>query len=247
MDRIKNIILSRKFLLWAIFLVTLLIIFGLIWLIYHKDQPKIIPPETRGKIREGVKEEVVKPVQSVLPGVGNAISNAVYNASPHANSSNAPSSNLKTYKNEQYGFEFSYPDRYMSETSEVGTIIATGEAIEEIKAAQIKYQDTDFPFWGGKSILLTEERENSIDIYNYVLSSFDKEGVLIQEKEVNGKTLYYVEDRGPNRFGGGTGYYYFFLSDGKVFCLGADFYLNQTIDSKIVADLNNAINSLQIK
>lgn len=106
----------------GILVVTAIILFSLVWLIYSKDQPKIVPPETRGKIREGIKEEIVKPVKSVFPGVGESLSYAEYKPSTTTNKitsddsvSNSETSDWQTYRNTEIGFSLKYPETYTLE------------------------------------------------------------------------------------------------------------------------------------
>lgn len=130
----------------AIFFATLLIIFGFLGLIYFKDQPNFIPKETRGQVREGIKEEIVKPLETVLPPLGEAIKKAEYkdtsvgtsNVSSSSTSSDStqsstgttststPTDNWKTYKNGKYGYEIKYPEDYVVDDNNVTVSISKG-------------------------------------------------------------------------------------------------------------------------
>jgi hypothetical protein len=117
MDKLSRIIRTKKFLYWSIFIVTVFLFVGFFWLIYHKDQPKVIPPETRGEIREGIKEEIVKPVQSVWPKGGQVLADAAFGGSTGTAITNSVSSSAvsdasawKTYRDENLGIEFKYPE-----------------------------------------------------------------------------------------------------------------------------------------
>lgn len=123
----------------GILVVTAIILFSLIWLIYSKDQPKIVPPETRGKIREGVKEEIVKPIKSVFPGVGESLSNAEYKPSttPGTATNNNPvlnneTADWQTYQNEEIGYSLKYPENWAKRetNNNNGVVIFSSQYLE---------------------------------------------------------------------------------------------------------------------
>lgn len=134
MDRINEIIKTKKFLYWSIFIVTAFIFVGFFWLIYHKDQPKIIPPETRGEIREGIKEEIVKPIQSVWTKGGNALADAAFDAGSDEpqfgmkDVSPLGTENWKTYYDEDWGILFKYPEDYHIDKTDIISINPIGKS-----------------------------------------------------------------------------------------------------------------------
>jgi hypothetical protein len=76
--KIKNFFSRPKVLIWGVIFISLLIIALLCWSIYTKDEPKIIPEETREDVRAGMKEAVAEPLKSVSLELGEAIENAAY-------------------------------------------------------------------------------------------------------------------------------------------------------------------------
>lgn len=147
MDKLKDIgriirgwMQSKNGLVWGVISVSVLIIASVISLIisvYTKDEPKIIPQETRGAVREGVKEGVAEPVAKIAPQIGQAIINAAYKDSPSgtdlkptgpAGSNGAPAvdtSNWSVYRDEKLGFEIRYPEGYTVKNNNNVTSIAS--------------------------------------------------------------------------------------------------------------------------
>lgn len=115
-EKIRRFFGNRKVLAILIIVVTFLIIAGFFSLIYFKDQPKFVPERTRENIREGVKGAIVEPLKSILPSIGQTLSDAEYRAPSTGTSANGQSSTSstdtstwQTYKNDQYGYEIKYP------------------------------------------------------------------------------------------------------------------------------------------
>lgn len=150
----KNFYKNPIFINIGILVVTAIILVGFVWLVYSKDQPKIIPPETRGKIREGVKEEVVKPVKSVFPRIGEGLSNAEYKplTTPGQATNNNPvlnneTADWQTYKSPN-SFDINYPPE-MSATSEGNTtnIYYQSDSMRGLTIYTYSYQGSIENWW----------------------------------------------------------------------------------------------------
>lgn len=110
----QNLRFSKKMVAAMIVFVSIVIILGVIWLlrdIYTEDKPNFLPKETRGEIREGIKENIAQPIAHVLPAVGDSMINAAYQETIPASDITVadPTVGWKTYKNDELGFEIKYP------------------------------------------------------------------------------------------------------------------------------------------
>jgi len=108
-------------------LVTLVIIFviGTLWRIYHKDEPKFIPEETRKDVRGDLKENIAENLKKVWPSGGQALVDAAYggNLSPDQ----APKEETRTYNNPKFQFNITVPTviKIDEHTEETGTYLGT--------------------------------------------------------------------------------------------------------------------------
>ncbi len=167
----KNIfkLMDRKtLLLISIIVITILIIGTIICFfmaIYTKDKPDFIPKETRGSIREGIKNDIAKPLAAVIPAVGNPFYNAAFtykNNDSFTNSNNFDNTNSsnfkdwKTYKNEELGFELKYPEDF---------IVNNNSNHINIISSVYKDSESEFP---GISISVYNNLEKETDISKWV-------------------------------------------------------------------------------
>jgi len=108
---------KKKYLIIGVICTSILIVAGIgyfFYLVYHKDQPSFVPGETRGDIREGIKEIIAEPLANVWPSVGDAMVGAAYVA-PTVQDPTDPTANWQTYKNEELGIEFKYPEGWKAD------------------------------------------------------------------------------------------------------------------------------------
>lgn len=113
--KIKTFFSNRRNLTILISVVSFLIVavlIVLIWMIYTKDEPKVIPEDVKGKIRKGI-EDTGNAVKVVSPTVGQSIVDASFDNQP-AQSSSTPgsvsisdTSDWQTYLGS--GFKFNFP------------------------------------------------------------------------------------------------------------------------------------------
>lgn len=268
MDKLKNIgriirgwTQSKNGLVWGVISVSVLIIASVISLIisvYTKDEPKIIPQETRGAVREGVRGGVAEPVAKIAPQIGQAIINAAYKDSPSgsdlkptgpAGSNGAPAvdtSNWSVYRDEKLGFEIRYPEGYTQYRRESKQIsFASKSDIQKLDYDEKKYMDTGFPYWGGKlyQLKITENAGHNT-LIDYAKTEYGSEA-SIESMLVDGKLFMKVIDRGPDRYGGGTGFYYITEKNNQIYEIGLDYFFDQKPDNLRVEYLGLIARSLK--
>lgn len=194
--KIKDVFKSQRAVKITILIVTALIVLGPVKLIYFFDKPKFIPEETRGKVREGVNEDVVKPLEKVIPPLAKAIERAAYQAPASGGSgssggqtgsgtSTVDTSNWQTYKNEKYGYELKYPEDYQINNYD--------SVVSIFDKKYINYQG-EFP---GISIKL-----------------FDSEGIPLNDW-INKHKSYFIGDQDPSEVEGFYKRKSFALGDNK--------------------------------
>lgn len=124
--KIKAFFSNRRNLTILISVVSFLIVAALIvliWMIYTKDEPKVIPEDVKGKIRKGI-EDTGNAVKVVSPTVGQAIVDASFDnqpaqsTSPSTSSSTSDTSDWKTYTS-SLGFSVKYPGNLESVNNSV--------------------------------------------------------------------------------------------------------------------------------
>jgi hypothetical protein len=129
----KKFVVSRRTLLFSIAITTSTIVLVIIWVlgsIYIEDKPNFVPKETRGAIREGIKENIAIPLAETIPSVGVPFVESAFTASDitigSANQASVVNSedstaDWPTYRNTELGFEIKYPKDFVYTTGgEVG-------------------------------------------------------------------------------------------------------------------------------
>lgn len=109
---------NKRLLVISIVAVSVLIIAGtgyFFYLIYHKDEPKFVPGDTRGEVREGIKENIAEPLADVWPAVGEPLVNAVYTTP----AGTVTTDNWQTYTNKDLGITLKYPGGWKASTNDV--------------------------------------------------------------------------------------------------------------------------------
>ena len=251
-EKVKSFLKDKRTIKTAIIILTAAIFILIIWLfvsIYTKDKPKTIPEETRGAIREGIKEQIGEPIKSLNQAMGDAIIDAAYTENTTINqtpSNNTNTDTWQTYKNPEYGYEVKYPEGWVA-YSQGATAVSFTDSSNKKKLDEyaIQYRDTDFPYWGGMLLDINRIDNFTQSLDDYIKSAFYDKGKALSSITDNNFSVIYYEDKGPNRFGGGTGYYYFIkpTNTNVLFEIGVDFYMDQPIDSNLLNLMRNVYNN----
>ena len=255
-EKIKNLFKKPWFYLGIVIVVFLGFVAFMASIYFYN--PAFIPSEFKKKTREVIDEDILGALKGIAPNlVENIQSKKFQEETPTSTtpSSSTPSTtpveNWPIYRNEKYGYEVRYPEGWKIYDERDSITIFTKESdIEQLKKDKIMYKNTDVPFMSGKTILLiTHENQKEITLNQYLDNIFGNIGVTKERKIINGLEGFYIVDKGPNRFGGGTGYYYFTQDPNKkiFYELGIDFFLNQEIDQKLVQKLDLVANTFRIK
>lgn len=219
----KDIFKNKKFYIIAIILLTVAIIKILAIFIYTKDEPKVVPEKAREEVRGGLKE-AAEAISVVTPRLSEALVEAAY--TPPA-TNQVDTSNWQTYKSEIYEFEVKYPSEMQISDRVIGDIfIADIDEVEKLESDNEKESESDNLFWGGRGIAV-EVINKTGNLLNFVEGQFGKEGVSYNKVLINGLSGLYVEDRSPDRFGAGVGYYYFLDGETKWYEISLDYFYNQ--------------------
>lgn len=236
--------------LWVGIILLSLIIFGsvvaLFSSIYVADEPSVVAPKTRQDIRGAIKENIAEPIAKIIPVVGQPIVNAAYvspvikstNQNPDSGQTTDLTSNWQTYRDEKLGFEIKYPEDYGIYQREEGliTFAQTSDFIS-LRSDQEKYADSGLPYWGGHIIqikMVNNAVGKTLDAY--IAEQFGEEGVVKSNQA--GKGYVRAEDHGPNRYGGGVGYYYVLEKNNYIYEIGLDYFMNQVPDNAMIQKLN---------
>lgn len=158
-EKIREFFKNKRNLKIMILVTSFIILTLIIWLlysIYANDKPNFIPKETRGDIREGIKDTIAKPIEYIAPSLGKTILNAAHKEETEETVSNQDNPNVasdemanwQTYKSDEYGFEVSYPEGYFIRESSNGiSIIDNGN-----KDFQGEYPYIGISSYGGNGL-----------------------------------------------------------------------------------------------
>lgn len=242
MNKLKELFSNKKFLIFSIITTTILIVVTFLALIYVKDKPAFLPEETRGEIREIIKNDVGTPIEKVVPVVGKRIIEAAYVA---------PVVNADLYEgwlvfhDQGLGIKLKYPASWET-FDEQGAIKVFGKRGTESELAALKKQfiDTDVPIFADRVIFLTSVDASGIKQYSESILSDNNTGSIISNYLKGSNESYLVIDSGPNRFGGGVGYHLVFSKGSNLYELSLA-TINAAEDSEIVSDFFRIINSIE--
>ncbi|PIZ00581.1 hypothetical protein COY62_01845 [bacterium (Candidatus Howlettbacteria) CG_4_10_14_0_8_um_filter_40_9] len=120
----------------------------------------------------------------------------------------------KIYRNDEFGYSVKVPKEWDIYKTNNGAVSFAKQAdIEQLKADEIKYTDTDVPYTYGKVISInvidkSPEYQTAEDYAKKYLLSLDGSGYVKNFETKFNVNGFYVYDKGPNRFGGGSGEYF---------------------------------------
>jgi hypothetical protein len=225
--------------------ILLILVLTLVWVIYTKDEPVFVPEEVRGNIQEAIADggEAIKTLSEPL---GSAIVEAGYihtleSATDSADGDNEATADWPTYTSEELGISFKYPEGWMVEKNTADSLYVFSPSMkDELNSLKEEYSDTDFPYWGGLVLGVNLMQESDIVLGDYAENLYGQDGVKIENVQ-NG---IYVEDAGPDRFGGGTGFYYYKKINNRYFELSLDFFMGQEIDRDLLDKFKDLAESL---
>jgi len=222
--------------------ILLIFVLALVWAIYTKDEPVFVPEEVRGNIQEAIADggEAIKTLSEPL---GSAIVEAGYIHTLESATDSADGDNEATanWPNDELGISFKYPEGWVVEDSTEDSLYVYSPSMkEELNSFKERYDDTDFPYWGGLVLGVNLVQEAEIVLRDYAENLYGEDGVKIENVQ-NG---IYVEDSGPDRFGGGTGFYYYKKINDRYFELSLDFFVGQEIDQDLLDKFRDLAESL---
>lgn len=260
-SNMKSFFSKRSNIVIVISIVSFLIIFLVayfFWLIYTKDKPNFIPEETKGKIRKGIEEGIGENVKDAAPNLGQAIIDASFDNKNGGQESGADASSNPGDANSTEGWvEYKIPSLNLTfkipsdwtkwESIDNNYAFSKKSDVNQLKELQKKAEDSDQMYWAGKSIgVVTIPKGAGLNnSEEYIAKTFPGPGITNEELTINGRKMNYIVDRGPNRFGGGVGYYYIFEKDNRLFEVSLDYTYNQTPSSEYLEILREMAESIQ--
>lgn len=234
----KHFTNKRNIFFWVLGIMVIITI-GFLTSIYVYDKPEFVAEEVRGKIQEGIVDSVAEPIKSVNLALGEKIESWSYQ-NRCENQENVQEANQyreryreeeirnwPTYTDEETGISFKYPEGWeVVDLDGFNSSFIASTDVEQVLNLKEASIDTDVPYWGGSVINLNIlPRINEMN--TYVDNYLGTDGVT---KSSNTDGSIFVVDKGPDRFGGGTGYYYYFQDDQNIYEISLDFFMNQVED-----------------